>query len=82
MVVGPASSSSSNRRVLGVVGSITPQLYAPESWWKTSAGAKDVLTEAIAWAWVTCFFDPPPQGLRQGSEAPKRGGVAEVASLE
>jgi hypothetical protein len=44
------------------IRSIDPDLYRPAAWWKSSAGAKDVLTESIAWAWVACFFHPPPRG--------------------
>ncbi len=44
------------------IRSVAPELYSPAAWWKSSAGAKDVLTEAIAWAWIACFFHPPPRG--------------------
>jgi DUF218 domain len=44
------------------IRSIEPDLYPPAAWWRSSAGAKDVLTESIAWAWVACFFHPPPRG--------------------
>ncbi len=44
------------------IRSVAPTLYAPDAWWKSSAGTKDVVTEAIAWVWVTCFFDPLHQG--------------------
>jgi len=44
------------------IRSVASDLYPPPAWWRSSAGAKDVLTEAIAWAWVVCFFHPPPSG--------------------
>ena len=36
----------------------TPSSYDPQAWWRTSAGAKEVLTEAIAWLWTELFFYP------------------------
>lgn len=47
------------------IRSVAPDLYPANEWWRSSAGAKDVLTEAIAWAWVTCLFHPPPRGSYQ-----------------
>lgn len=46
---------------VGVVA-LDPSGYDPEAWWRTSLGAKDVLGEAISWAWTAVFFspDPPP----------------------
>ncbi len=36
----------------------TPSSYDPRAWWRTSEGAKDVLTETIAWLWTELFFWP------------------------
>ncbi len=35
-----------------------PTLYDPDAWWKTSAGAKTVLSEALGWFWTEVFFWP------------------------
>ncbi len=40
----------------------TPSARHPEAWWRTSAGVKEVPTEAIAWLWTTLFFHPGPPG--------------------
>lgn len=42
------------------VGILTsrPSAYDPETWWRTSAGTKEVLTETIAWLWTALFFHP------------------------
>jgi len=42
------------------IRSVASDLYPPTEWWRSSAGTRDVLTEAIAWSWVACFFHPPP----------------------
>lgn len=47
------------------VRATAPRSYEPERWWRTTAGAKSVLTEAIGLAWVTCCFDPGPPGSRR-----------------
>jgi hypothetical protein len=44
------------RTAIGVI-SATPEDYEPERWWRTSEGAKSVLTEAIGWAW-SVLVDP------------------------
>lgn len=36
----------------------TPGTYDPQHWWRTSAGAKEVLAEAIAWLWTELFPFP------------------------
>jgi hypothetical protein len=41
-----------------------PPSYPPERWWRTTAGARSVLGEALGLAWVTCCFDPGPPGSR------------------
>ncbi len=38
-----------------------PTTYDLDAWWQTSAGAKDVLAETIAWLWTELFFHPGPQ---------------------
>jgi hypothetical protein len=44
---------------VGII-SATPSLYDPKAWWRTSAGAKEVITESIAWLWTELFFHPGP----------------------
>ena len=39
-----------------------PRGYDPDAWWRTSLGAKDVLSEAISWTWTELFFHPGPPG--------------------
>ncbi|MEO7057798.1 MAG: hypothetical protein ABI143_13415 [Caldimonas sp.] len=36
--------------------------YDPERWWKTSAGAKAVMGEALSVAWTRCCFWPAAHG--------------------
>ena len=40
----------------------TPSEYDPELWWRTSAGAKEVLGESIGWLWTELFFHPGRPG--------------------
>jgi hypothetical protein len=35
-----------------------PSTYDPDAWWRTSVGAKTVLTETISWIWTELFFRP------------------------
>jgi hypothetical protein len=42
-----------------------PVEYDPAAWWKTSAGAKIVIMEAISWTWTVLFFTQPPRGSRE-----------------
>jgi hypothetical protein len=44
------------------VRSAPPEGYDPRVWWRTSDGARDVVGEAIGWAWVTCCFHPGARG--------------------
>lgn len=37
--------------------------YDAGAWWRTTAGARDVLDQAIGLLWVQCFFRPP--GLQE-----------------
>ena len=46
---------------VGILSS-RPSAYDPETWWRTSAGTKEVLTETIAWLWTALFFQPGPTG--------------------
>lgn len=36
--------------------------FDPEVWWRTSAGARTVLSEGIGWLWSVLFFHPPAPG--------------------
>lgn len=36
---------------VGIIPAV-PSTYDTQDWWRTSAGAKDVLSEAIAWLWT------------------------------
>src|SRR5262245_34484509 len=49
---------------VGVIA-VTPDRYNPNTWWRTSDGAKDVITEAIAWLWTSLWFRPPAHGSPQ-----------------
>ena len=42
-----------------------PTRYDPDAWWKTSAGAKTVLSEALGWFWTEVFFRPGAPGSHQ-----------------
>jgi hypothetical protein len=39
-----------------------PDGYDGALWWRTSSGAKEVISEAIAWTWTACCFHPGPRG--------------------
>ena len=36
--------------------------FDPEVWWRTSAGARTVLSEGIGWLWSVLFVHPPAPG--------------------
>jgi hypothetical protein len=40
----------------------TPSRPDPERWWRTSAGVKEVPSEALAWLWTALFFHPGEPG--------------------
>ena len=40
------------------VRTVAPVEYDLERWWRRSRGAKEVLGEAIGWAWAECCFWP------------------------
>lgn len=42
-----------------------PTSYDSDAWWKTSIGAKTVITEVISWIWTQLFFWPPAQGSHE-----------------
>ncbi len=42
--------------------SARPSTYEAESWWRTSLGAKTVLSETVSWVWTVLFFHPAPAG--------------------
>ncbi len=58
---------------IGIRSVMSTELYSPAAWWKSSAGAKDVVTEAIAWLWVKCFFHPIPSISPAESDLDWRG---------
>jgi len=39
--------------------------YADERWWRSAEGAREVLDQAAAYAWVLLFFHPPAPGSQQ-----------------
>lgn len=42
-----------------------PAEYEPEVWWRTSAGARDVIGESIGWVWTRFFFRPGDPGSHE-----------------
>lgn len=48
---------------VGVISA--PAGYDMAHWWRHSTGAKDVLTEAIGYAWMSCCFSPGPRGSHE-----------------
>lgn len=42
---------------IGVIA-LTPDDYDPRHWWHTSAGVRDILSEAIAYVYARCVFHP------------------------
>ena len=42
-----------------------PESYDLKTWWKTSEGAKSVVTEVVGMIWVKCCFNPGEQGSHQ-----------------
>lgn len=45
--------------------SARPQEYDERHWWRTSAGARSVLGEAISLLWTTCCFYAAPPGSHE-----------------
>ena len=56
---------------VGVIAA-PPQRYDATTWWRTSEGARSVLSEAIAWAWVRLFFAPGDRGSWDEQWGPRR----------
>jgi hypothetical protein len=48
----------------------SPRYYGPESWLRTSEGARSVLSELVGLAWVRLVFDPGPRGSAQEQWGP------------
>lgn len=49
---------------IGIYAS-NPENYHLSTWWKTSDGAKSVITEVVGMLWVTCCFDAGKYGSHQ-----------------
>ncbi len=49
---------------IGIIAG-TPPEYDPAAWWRTSAGARDVIGESIGWMWARFFFRPGPPGSHE-----------------
>ena len=45
--------------------SARPREYDEEHWWRTSSGAKTVITETISLLWTMCCFHPGPPGSHE-----------------
>ena len=50
--------------------------YDAGAWWRSSAGSRDVLEQAIALLWVKIFFWPPPAGTHEERWAVPPKGTA------
>jgi hypothetical protein len=46
---------------VGVIAA-APRAYDPAVWWRSSDGARAVLSELAAWLWVRTFFYPGTPG--------------------
>lgn len=42
-----------------------PTTYDPDAWWRSSAGAKAVISEALGWIWTEVFFRPGAPGSHE-----------------
>lgn len=42
--------------------SARPSGYAPETWWRTSAGVEQMVFQSFGFVWVKCCFWPGPPG--------------------
>jgi len=49
---------------LGIVA-IPPERFSLEYWWRTSEGAKTVMSELFGLGWVWCCFTPGKPGSRE-----------------
>ena len=52
------------RVAIGVYAARTND-YDAGAWWRTSIGARDVLTQAVGWLWVKCFFRAPSRNSHE-----------------
>ena len=46
-----------SRVSVGIIAA-RPTTYDPDAWWRTSVGAKAVISEALNWIWTEIFFHP------------------------
>ena len=46
---------------VGVIAS-PPRAYDPDAWWRSSDGARAVLSELAGWLWARAIFDPGDPG--------------------
>jgi hypothetical protein len=46
-----------SRVSVGIIAA-RPSTYDPDAWWRTSVGAKVVISEALNWIWTEIFFQP------------------------
>ena len=51
-----------------------PISYDPDGWWRTSVGAKTVMSEALSWIWTEVFFRPGEPGSHE-----EKWGVPQTA---
>ncbi len=49
---------------IGVIAA-APTEYDASTWWRTSTGARTVISEAGAWIWTVCCFNPGPRGSHE-----------------
>jgi|GEM_PF-788184 len=57
-----------------------PAGYDPARWWRSSAGVKSVLMEAISWGWTLCCFHPGSPGSWQEKWGPAAARQTESRS--
>lgn len=60
---------------VGIMSARSPQ-YDEDHWWRTSAGVKSVISEAISVIWTACCFYPPPPGSHEERWAVPRQGFS------
>lgn len=63
-----------NRVNIGIFAA-RPDRYDPSTWWRSSEGAKAVVTEAIGWLWTVLFFDTGLRGSHEEKWAMPPSGV-------
>ena len=49
---------------IGVIAAV-PTGYDASTWWRTSTGARTVISQAAAWIWSKCCFNPGPRGSHE-----------------